>query len=156
MLEKHNLLQTNVINQMTAIIATKTEVAHQDIIAKIKDDQMIDANKMIAEAELQRIIHTGRIHQETTDTNHLEIDTNHHDEMIDINHHDAMIATNHPEEILSTNHQEEILDTNHLEGIQDINHLDAILTDRPTETIDLLNIAQIPAITVHDKITITQ
>jgi len=132
---------------MTAIIATKTEVAHQDIIAKIKDDQMIDANKMIAEAELQRIIHTGRIHQETTDTNHLEIDTN---------HHDAMIATNHPEEILSTNHQEEILDTNHLEGIQDINHLDAILTDRLTETIDLLNIAQIPAITVHDKVTIIQ
>jgi len=132
---------------MTAIIATKTEVAHQDITAKIKNDQMIDANRMIAEAGLQRIIHTGRIPQETTDTNHLEIDTNHHDEMIDINHQDAMIATNH---------QEEILDTNHLKGIQDINHLDAILTDRPAETINLLNIAQIPAITVHDKITITQ
>ena len=156
MLEKHNLLQTNVINQMNAIVATKTKVAHQDIIAKIEDDQMIDANKMIAEAGLQQIIHTGRIHQETTDTNHLEIDINHHDEMIATNHHDEMIAINHPEEILGTNHQEEILDTNHPEGIQDINHLDAILTDHLTETIDLLNIAQIPAITVHDKVTIIQ
>jgi hypothetical protein len=155
-LEKHNLLQTNVINQMTAIIATKTEVAHQVIIAKIKDDQVTDASKMIAEAEPQQIIHTDRIHQETTDTNHLDIDINHHDEMIDINHHDAMIATNHPEEIPGTNHQEEILDTNHPEEIQDINHLDAILTDHLTETIDLLNIAQIPAITVHDKVTIIQ
>jgi hypothetical protein len=155
-LEKHNLLQTNVINQMTAIIATKTEVAHQDIIAKIKKDQVIDANMMIAEAELQPIIQTGRIHQEKTDTNHLEIDINHHDEMIDINHHDAMIATNHPEEIPDTNHQEEILDTNRPGEIRDTNHLDAILTDHLTETIDLLNIAQIPAITVHDKVTIIQ
>jgi hypothetical protein len=146
-LEKQNLLQINVINQMTAEIATKTEVAHQVIVAKIKDDQVIDASKMIAEAEPQQIIHTDRIHLETTDTNHLETD---------INHHDEMIATNHPEEILGTNHPEEILDTNHLEEIQDINHLDVILTDHLTETINLLNIAQIPAITVRVKVTIIQ
>jgi hypothetical protein len=135
-LEKHSLLQIGVINQMTAEIATKIEVAHQVIIARI--DQVTDASKIIAEAEPQQIIHTGHIHQKTTGTSHLKKD---------INHHDEMIATNPPEEIP---------DTNHLEEIQDINHPDVTLTDRPTEIIDLPNIAQVPPITVRAKITIIQ
>ena len=145
--EKHNLLQIPVISQMTAEITMRIEVDHQVIIAKNEDDLMTDDNKIIVEKGLQQIVHIDRIHQGKTDTNHLETD---------INHQDAMIATNHPEEIPGTNHQEEILDTNHPGEIQDINHLDAILTDHLTETIDLLNIAQIPAITVHDKVTIIQ
>jgi len=136
-LEEHSLLQITVINQTTAEIATKTEVVHQVIVAKIEDDLVTDASKIIVETEPQQIVHTDHIHQETTDTSHLKTD---------INHHDEMIATNHPEETL---------DTNHLDEIQDINHPDVILTDRPIETIDPLNIAHIPPITVRAKMIIT-
>jgi len=136
--EKHNLLQITVISQMTAEITMTIEADHQVIIAKNEEDLLTDDNKMIAEAELQRIIHTGRIHQDETDTNHLETD---------INHQDAIIATNH---------LEEIPDTNHLDEIQDTNHPDAIIIDLPIKTIDPLNIAQIQPITVHVKVTIMQ
>jgi len=121
---------------MIAEITMTIEADHQVIIAKNEEDLVTDDNKMIAEAELQRIIHTGRIHQDETDTNHLETD---------INHQDAMIATNH---------LEEIPDTNHLDEIQDTNHPDAIIIDLPIETIDPLNIAQIQPITVYNKVTI--
>jgi hypothetical protein len=136
--EKHNPLQVTVISQTTAEITMTIEADHQIIIAKNEEDLLTDDNKMIAEAELQRIIHTGRIHQDETDTNHLETD---------INHQDAMIATNH---------LEEIPDTNHLDEIQDTNHPDAITIDLPIETIDPPNIAQIQPITVYTKVTIMQ
>ena len=127
--EKHNFLQITVISQMTAEITMTIEADHQVIIAKNEGDLLTDDNKMIAEAELQPIIHIGRIHQDETDTNHLETD---------INHQDAMIAINH------------------LEEIQDTNHPDAIIIDLPIETIDPLNIAQIQPITVYNKVTIMQ
>jgi hypothetical protein len=136
--EKHNLLQITVINQMTAEITMTIEADHQVIIAKNEADLLTDDNKTIAEAELQRIIHIGRIHRDETDTNHLETD---------INHQDAMIATNH---------LEEIPDTNHLNKIQDTNHPDAITIDLPVETTDPPNIAQIQPITVYNKVTIMQ
>ena len=133
--EKHNLLQITVISQMTAEITMTIEADHQVTIAKNEEDLLTDDNKIIVEKRLQQIFYIDRIHQDETDSNHLET----------INHQDAMIATNH---------LEEIPDTNHLDEIQDTNHPDAIIIDLPIKTIDPLNIAQIQPITVHVKVTI--
>jgi len=123
-LEKPSLLQTDIINQMTAKTATKTEVAHLVITNKNEDVLVINANKIVIETGLLQIIHTDHTHQGKTNTNHPEIDTN---------------------------HQDGIIATNHLEEIPDINHLDEITTDHLIEIIDPLNIAQAPLTTVHAK-----